>query len=504
MAIVLSALFATGAMFGWLAVALAFTLGLLWWTLHRRWIWPGIFLLSSMFGWIRLETAPVPTPSSNESGVSWVTGSVIGPAFTTARGQSFRLLMTDGRQGDQAMRAGGTICAYAPEQPRVTWGDRIELFGRFERIEDVPIGFGKSLLARSCEGRVSGWQVKRLAASSGPISRLDQLRQRMADTVSRSAVGDQGALLTGLVTGDDGGLSDEAHESFIRTGTTHITAVSGSNFALIVVIAAAVGTAGGVSRRFAWLLVTVGAIWLYAIMVGLGPPSLRAALVATLAAGAVLAGRKADFLTLAMVALAIQLAIRPLDRITLSFQLSVLSSLALILVLSTYDPEQKRPFWQSAILATGAAQLATLAVLAAAIGEVSIVSLPANLMIAPLASLAFPLAAAGSIVGMLFQPLGAAILAPASLAAAGMIVIVSRLASFDWSVLHLGVAIGELSFWLITILAALYLAALSSDVRAQGSAWKADAGLIAPSRHLALFAMLIGLLIGIALESLLN
>src|SRR3712207_7452256 len=49
------------------------------------------------------------------------------------------------------------------------------------------------------------------------------------------------ALLAGLVTGDDAALSPARQESFLETGTTHLTAVSGSNLAILLVIAASLG-----------------------------------------------------------------------------------------------------------------------------------------------------------------------------------------------------------------------------------------------------------------------
>ena len=56
--------------------------------------------------------------------------------------------------------------------------------------------------------------------------------------------------MAGLVTGDDGALSQTANNNFVVTGTnSHITAVSGSNIALFVVAIVSFGGQLGLCHR---------------------------------------------------------------------------------------------------------------------------------------------------------------------------------------------------------------------------------------------------------------
>jgi competence protein ComEC len=71
--------------------------------------------------------------------------------------------------------------------------------------------------------------------------------------------------------------------------------------------------------------------------------------------------------------------------------------------------------------------VATLPVLLPVFGSVSIVSLPANVLIAPLAALAMPIAACAGIVGLISMPLAETFAAPAQLAAALSLEIVDLL-----------------------------------------------------------------------------
>ena len=96
----------------------------------------------------------------------------------------------------------------------------------------------------------------------------------------QAAPGDIGALLSGLVTGDDGALTEETSDAFLSSGTTHITAISGANFAVLTML---LGRAGDWSNAAkSWFIgVRDQVIWLYALMVGLQPSAFRAALLAT-------------------------------------------------------------------------------------------------------------------------------------------------------------------------------------------------------------------------------
>ena len=73
-------------------------------------------------------------------------------------------------------------------------------------------------------------------------------------------------LLSGLVTGDDDGFSPERKNAFVQTGTTHLTAVSGSNLALVAGILATVGGATIGRHRTSWQFLTILGIWAYALV----------------------------------------------------------------------------------------------------------------------------------------------------------------------------------------------------------------------------------------------
>jgi competence protein ComEC len=250
---------------------------------------------------------------------------------------------------------------------------------------------------------------------------LADLRTQLGAALRHAAPGDAGVLLSGLVTGDDDGFSTERRDAFIRTGTTHLTAVSGSNLALIAGILATIGSATIGRHRGLWQLTTIVGIWAYALISGAQSPSVRAAIVATAAVLAFRVGRRPDYVTLIMLAAGAMVVVEPGQIESLGFRLSVAASLALVLAMTGMMAMDGVSPLAGVLTATVAAQLATLPLLLSAFGTISLTSIPANIIAVPLVAIAMPLAALAAVAGLIWPPLGEVIAAPAALAATALI-----------------------------------------------------------------------------------
>jgi competence protein ComEC len=193
--------------------------------------------------------------------------------------------------------------------------------------------------------------------------------------------------------------------------------VSGSNLALVVGMLAAVGTATIGRHRSIWQFVTIGGVWTYAIVAGSQPPSVRAAIVATAAVLAFQVGRRPDFVTLILLAAAAMVVVEPRQIGWLSFQLSLAASLALALVLPTVLGIGRLGMVGATLAATTTAQLATLPFLLPVVGSLSLSTVLANLVVAPLVAIAMPLAAAAGAAGLVDPSLGEIVAAPAAIVA---------------------------------------------------------------------------------------
>jgi len=128
----------------------------------------------------------------------------------------------------------------------------------------------------------------------------------------------------------------------------------------------------------------------------------------------------------------------PRQMDSLGFRLSVAASLALAVALPAMLGHDKWSALTSALLATAAAQVSTLPFLLPVFGTVSLLSVPANIIVAPLVAIAMPIATVASLAGLVWMPLGECIAVPAALAAAATLQVVDFLGAPE-AYLRLGV-----------------------------------------------------------------
>jgi ComEC/Rec2-related protein len=323
----------------------------------------------------------------------------------------------DTKSADASSGREWTMCVSGGREPTVHLGDRIRLWGGSQSLDDVSLAQRSSLLKRGCGSRWYASHVEVIDVGPTTSRLLPTLQSNLDDALRASAPGDAGVLLSGLVTGDDSGFSQSREEALYRSGTTHITSVSGSNLALVVGMLAAIGTGTIGRHRLTWQLVTIGGVWIYALVAGAQPPSVRAAIVASAAVLAFQVGRRPDFVTLILLTAAAMVVVAPEQLSWLGFQLSVASSLALAIVIPAVLGQGRLGVVAAVVVATTIAQLATLPFLLPVIGSISLTTVLANLIVAPLVAIAMPLAATAGVLGLLSPPMGEIVAAPAALVA---------------------------------------------------------------------------------------
>jgi ComEC/Rec2-related protein len=350
---------------------------------------------------------------------------VVTPPVQTASRQHF---VVEPRPAD-GLASTARICVTSGTAPIVRLGDTVELDGSIESAGDQAVAVRAGLGARDCSATVYAMSVQVVSSSDGPGRALADVRTRLGAVLRGAAPGDSGVLLAGLVTGEDEGFSPERRQAFIQTGTTHLTAVSGSNLALVAGMLATIGAATFGRHRTWWQGMTIVGVWGYALVSGSQPPSIRAAIVATAAICAFRVGRRPDFATLILLAAGAMVIIEPRQIGSLGFLLSVSASLALALTASSLLTNDRTSRVAVFLTATVSAQLATLPFLLPVFGTVSLTSVPANIVAAPLVALAMPLAALAAVTGLIWPPLGEAFAAPAAYIASTLIGVVDVLAA---------------------------------------------------------------------------
>jgi competence protein ComEC len=195
-----------------------------------------------------------------------------------------------------------------------------------------------------------------------------------------------GGLLPGLVVGDTSRLNPALEEDFRTTGLTHLNAVSGANVAIIlgvVLFAVRRARAGPVVTASICAVALVG----FVILARPSPSVVRAAAMGAIGLIGLASGRARVALPALAAAVAVLIVLDPELAADAGFTLSVLATAALLLLAPVWrDALQRRgwPVWAAEALAVpAAAQVACGPVIAGLSGTVSLVAVPANLVVVP-------------------------------------------------------------------------------------------------------------------------
>ncbi|WP_166442076.1 ComEC/Rec2 family competence protein [Nakamurella flava] len=211
---------------------------------------------------------------------------------------------------------------------------------------------------------------------------------------------DPAGLVPGLVVGDTGGIDDRLDADARTAGLTHLLAVSGSHFALLCGLAVLLlGAAGPRVAALGGLAVVIALV----VLVGPEPSVLRAAVMGLVTVVALLSGRRRTGVPALAGAVLLLLLVEPALARSAGFALSVLATGALVLV---------APWWVAALHYRGvprgwaqllcipvAAQLATLPVIVAISGSISLVGVLANVLVAPVVAPALLVGMAAALCG---------------------------------------------------------------------------------------------------------
>ncbi|MDF2747637.1 MAG: fold metallo-hydrolase [Propionibacteriaceae bacterium] len=234
--------------------------------------------------------------------------------------------------------------------------------------------------------RISGPAGGTKIAPPGPgLRAVERVRQGLRDAVGNRSE-EPRALVPALVLGDTSAMTPELQADFATAGLTHLTAVSGANLTLLLAFVLTVARWTGVRG---WSLRAVAVLGVV-IFVGLcrsEPSVLRAAamgLVALAALGS--GGRRAGLRNLCLACLVL-LIVDPFLSRSIGFALSVLACAGILGWARRWSEQLHR--WMPRVVAESlavplAAQLATLPVVAAISGRVSVIGVLANAAAGPL------------------------------------------------------------------------------------------------------------------------
>ncbi len=276
---------------------------------------------------------------------------------------------------------------FVPPAPAVARGDRVEIVGA------VDGAWGERIFAE---------RVRVLDRAGWIELQRRSIRGYLRDTIHHRVPGTPGALTLGLLIGDDTALTEAERNDLRHAGLSHLTAVSGWNVTLVISAVGLVFLKLGL-RGWGWTMLQLVALAGFVWIVGLEPPVTRAAIMAAAGLAAIRLGRPAHSVTVLVLSAAIMVAVSPSALSSLSFQLSVIATLGLIVAARlTQSAEGWRAVVLTPLVATTTIGMFTAPLLAAEFGTLSLLTIPANVLAGPLV----PAATIAGVIVVVTGPIG--------------------------------------------------------------------------------------------------
>lgn len=281
-----------------------------------------------------------------------IEGRVVSAPKRTGRRIQFVLAATALRRDDAHHAVKGRVKVSSRSIPfQLKQGDVVVLKGRLRAIRNFanPGGFdyARYMAMRSIRARVyarkGSLMVVAPATTTSWQGAVDSLRRLLADRIDAAlAVEAPEAchLLKALLIGERDGVSYELRQKFNAAGVSHVLAISGLHIGMV-----AAATFGLSRWFFSWIpillvsgwtrkgaaVVSFFALLFYALLAGMSPSTQRAAFMATVVLMGCWMGRRHDWLNVLSLAALALLTVHPPALLSVSFQLSFMAVLAIVL-----------------------------------------------------------------------------------------------------------------------------------------------------------------------------
>ncbi len=255
-------------------------------------------------------------------------------------------------------------------------------------------GIAGRVFIRNNAGLIHISRSRRFIFRRDVVSRVrDKMRKEMSEYLS----GDELALARAMVIGERTGIDKTVSESFMKSGTIHVLAVSGLHIGFLTGILVTLVSLFRIPRRWRFFVIAP-VLLLYAAVVGMTPSVTRAVLMAVVVLFGFFLQRKSRLINSLGFAALVILAFSPSQLFSPGFQLSFAAVISIAYFYERMSASLKRSHLNlverpvlksmiSGLLLTLAATLGTVPLVAYYFERVSLVGLIANLLVVPLAGI---------------------------------------------------------------------------------------------------------------------
>ena len=273
------------------------------------------------------------------------------------------------------------------------YGDIVNFYGKLQKPENFTTNTGKEFdyvnyLKKDNILYVMSYpkiEISTRGNGSKIKSVLFDIKDKFLEKINLAIGSPENLLMGGLILGEKAPFSQEFTQKFVDTGTIHIVALSGYNVTIV---------AEWIMKVFAFLPRHLGigigifTILLFIIMTGASSTAIRAGVMAILALIARATGRNYDVARALILAAVFMIILNPYVLVfDVSFQLSFLATIGVIFLapkIEKYFTWVTKKFeLRDIVSVTVAAYIFVMPFILYKMGNLSLVALPANVLILP-------------------------------------------------------------------------------------------------------------------------
>lgn len=305
------------------------------------------------------------------------------------------------------------------------------------------------------QGSVSYSQMELVQRSN---SWLEQFRRSFFAGVYNALTEPQASLGLGFLVGTRSLLPEDLTLQLRIVGLSHIVAVSGYNLTILVRFARRLGSR--FSKRLA-LILAFALVGGFLLVAGASPSITRAAVVTALALTAWFYGRVVSPIMLLIASSALTAFVNPLFLWgDLGWWLSFLAFFGILiiapLVKARFFHERKLSTIANIVLETTSAQITTVPLIMFVFGELSVISLLANVIVLPIIPLAMLTGFVSGLVGMIMPAIAGWFTWPAQLILTFITEVVGILSLPSWAFIEQHMSIYAATAVYATVLAVCF------------------------------------------------
>jgi len=270
-----------------------------------------------------------------DSGTVELRGTVSDDPETGSTATQIRFTVSEILVRDGWQEISGTALLFVPPYPVYNYGDVLQVSSNLEtpaKLDDFD--YAAYLSNQGIQATVLYPTIEVLDTGNGirPVAWIYSLRHNLSKSLAEILPEPHASVAQSVILGLRKGIPSSLKDDFSRSGTSHLLAISGLHLSIIAGMLLETGTRLFGKRRHAHIWLAMVGVWFYAVISGLDPPILRAAIMVSLFLAANILGRQRSAITGLAFAAAIMTFTNPRILWDVSFQLSFMAMAGLTTV----------------------------------------------------------------------------------------------------------------------------------------------------------------------------